>query len=274
MGGSLFVVATPIGHLDDMTVRAVETLRVCDAILCEDTRHSRVLLERYGIDKPLIAHHKFNEQKSLEGILERLRGGQRLALISDAGTPCINDPGWVLVRGCVEAGIAVTGLPGACSPINALVLSGFDAGRFQFVGFLPKKGLGAVLRGVLGFAGTTVALESPGRLIGTLEEIMALDAERPVAVAREMTKAFEECRRGSVREVLASFQKSGVRGEICLVIAGGRLPEEDLPVGELVELLQQCHGMTLKEAVKLSAKLKGVAKNEVYREFFHPAEEE
>src|SRR3990167_5491416 len=180
----LYIVATPIGNLDDFSKRAVDTLSSCDAILCEDTRRSSILLNRYGIQKPLISYHKFKEKASLEKILTDLQSGQNLALISDAGTPCINDPGQILVQACIEKGIEVTAIPGACSVIQALVLSGFDTSSFQFIGFLPKSGQSALKR-ALHYPGTTVCFESPERLISTLEEILALDPDRELAVARE-----------------------------------------------------------------------------------------
>ena len=261
----LYLIATPIGNLADITLRALDVLKGVDAVLCEDTRRSRILLERHGIDRPLVSHHKFNEQKSLEPILERLRRGGRLALISDAGTPCLNDPGAALVQACIAEGLPFTALPGPCSPIMALLLSGFDAARFQFVGFLPRKPE-EMLRALVGYPGTSIAFESPERLIDTLEDLTRLDPSRRVAVVREMTKTFEECKRGPVCEVLSYFREKGVKGEICLVIAGGKFPDE-MPLDELVELLQELHGLTLKEAIKLAAKLKKMPKSEVYSHF-------
>jgi len=261
----LFLVATPIGNLSDISLRALEVLKRVDAILCEDTRRSSILLNHYQIQKPLYSYHKFNEKKNLESVLERLRTGESIALISDAGTPCLNDPGAALVQACVAEGLEFTAVPGACSPVVALLLSGFDAARFQFVGFLPRKPL-EVLRAALGYPGTTVAFESPERLIDTLEDLAGVDPERQVAVVREMTKAFEECRRGPVREVLRYFREKGVKGEVCLVIAGGRLMPEEMPLDELLELLQELHGLSLKEAIKMAAKLLGKPKSEVYGE--------
>jgi len=265
----LSLVATPIGNLADITLRALETLKNADGILCEDTRHSRTLLEAHGITtKPLVSYHKFNEQGQLERVLEKLRAGEHWALISDAGTPCINDPGAVLVQACIREQIPFTVVPGPASPIVALLLSGFDATRFQVIGFLPKKP-DEVLRSVLGYPGTTIAFESPHRLLETLEALEKLDATRKVAVVREMTKTFEECKRGLVSEVLAHFRKAGVKGEICLVIEGGKLPEETMPVEELIALLQEFHGLGLKEAIKLAAKLSGVSKHSVYQQVHH-----
>lgn len=258
----LFIVATPIGNLEDISRRALQVLESCDAILCEDTRRSSILLDRYGIKKPLISYHKFKEKASLTGILADLEAGRRIALISDAGTPCINDPGQILVDACIERGLVVNAIPGPCSLIQALVLSGFDTSRFQFIGFLPKKPK-AVLRLAMSYPGTTIAFESPERLVETLE---AIDGERRVAVVREMTKTFEECRRGKAAEVLAHFRAHPPRGEIVLVIGAGEVPD-DLPLEELVQMLQDLHGLTLKEAIKQAAKMKHIPKRDVYKEF-------
>ena len=257
----LFIIATPIGNLEDISRRALEVLASCDAVLCEDTRRSSILMERYGIKKRLISYHKFKEKAALEKILADLEGGRSLALISDAGTPCINDPGQILVAACLERGLKVTVIPGACSVIQALVMSGFDTSRFQFIGFLPKNPK-AALRQALAYPGTTVAFESPERLIDTLE----LLGEREVAVAREMTKKFEECRRGKASEVLAYFRAKAPKGEVVLLIGAGK-PPDDLPLEELVQMLQELHGLTLKEAIKQAARLKDVPKRDVYKKF-------
>lgn len=258
----LFVVATPIGNLDDLSKRALETLESADLILCEDTRRSSILLDRYGIKKKLIPYHKFTEKELLERILLELQGGKNLALISDAGTPCINDPGQILVDACIEKGIPVSAIPGPCSVIQALVLSGFDTKRFQFLGFLPKKPLNE-LRQAMSYPGTSVAFESPERLIETLELI---DGEREVAVVREMTKTFEECRRGKASQLLAHFRAHPPRGEIVLVIGEGKWAD-DLSLEELVEMLQELHGLSLKEAIKQAARFKDVPKRDVYKKF-------
>jgi 16S rRNA (cytidine1402-2'-O)-methyltransferase len=246
-------------------LRAIESLKKADAILCEDTRRSSILLNHYEIQKSLYSYHKFNEQKNLDVILERLRNGDEIALISDAGTPCLNDPGEILVRACIKEGLPFTVIPGACSPIMALVLSGMDASKFQFIGFLPKNAMEAI-RLALGYTGTTIAFDSPERLVETLQDIVGLDPMRQVAVAREMTKTYEECRRGTANEVLAYFQEKKVKGEICLMIAGGKIPAEEMELSELIPLLQELHGLTLKEAIKLAASLLGRPKSEIYRE--------
>lgn len=258
----LFIISTPIGNLSDISQRALDTLRGCDAILCEDTRHSLRLLERYEIKKKLISYHKFKEKESLQHILEELSRGKTFALISDAGTPCINDPGQILVNGCHDQGIQVSAIPGPCSIIQALVLSGFDTTRFQFIGFLPKKPKGALLE-AMAFPGTTVAFESPERLLQTLTQI---DGEREIAVVREMTKTFEECRRGKAKDILQHFLSKPPKGEIVLVISQGEIPD-DLNVEELVSRLREYFGLSLKEAIKQAAHLKGLPKRQVYEKF-------
>jgi len=260
----LTLIATPIGNLADISLRAIDALKNAAAILCEDTRRSSILLNHYEIQKPLYSYHKFNEKKNLDIILERLRAGDEIALISDAGTPCLNDPGSILVDACIAEGLPFTAIPGACSPIMALLLSGFDATKFQFIGFLPRKPLEA-LKGILGYPGTTIAFESPERLVDTLEEIAKLDPTRKVAVAREMTKTYEECRRGVAPEILRHFKEKGVKGEICLLIEGGKIPTEEMALDELIELLQELHGVTLKEAIKLAASLLKRPKSEIYK---------
>lgn len=261
----LYLVSTPIGNLEDISKRALATLELCDLIFCEDTRRSAILLDRYGIKKRLIPYHKFNEKKSLEQIISQLQSGQNMALISDAGTPCINDPGLILVQECIAKKIAFTAIPGACSPIQALVLSGMDTDRFQMIGFLPKNAKKTIEQS-LRYPGTTIALESPSRIIETLEEIQKLDPERKVAIAREMTKTFEECLRGTAGQLVDHFKKHSPRGEIVLLIGEGPLPEEDLPLEELVEMLQELHGLTLKEAIKSAARFKKIPKRDVYKE--------
>ncbi|MBU6383265.1 MAG: 16S rRNA (cytidine(1402)-2'-O)-methyltransferase [Verrucomicrobia bacterium] len=256
----LFIVATPIGHRADISQRALDVLRASDAILCEDTRHSAKLLEHYGIRNPRIAYHKFNEKESLEHILQMLREGKNLSLISDAGTPCINDPGSILVNACREQGIPISAIPGPCSLIQALVLSGFESKRFQFVGFLPKPA-GKILKEMLAFPGTSIAFESPERLCDTLALI---DPSREVAVAREMTKTFEECRRGQAQDLLAHFQTHPPKGEIVLLIRQGPVPDDTSPE-ELVSLLMEYLGMDMKEAIKQAAKMKGISKREIYK---------
>lgn len=258
----LFIVATPIGNLEDLSERAIDTLKKVDAVLSEDTRRSRYLLEHFKIQKPLISYHKFKEKKELERILRDLSEGKHLALVSDAGTPCINDPGRILVEACFDAGIEVDAIPGPCSVIQALVLSGFPVERFQFIGFLPKNPE-KTLRKIFAYPGTTVAFESPERLLKTLQMI---PKERTLAVLREMTKTFQERRAGTAEKLLEHFQKNKPRGEIVLTFPPGAI-YDDSPVEEIVQMLRELHGFSLKEAIKLAAKFKDLPKRDVYKKF-------
>ena len=260
----LYLIATPIGNLSDITFRAIDVLKGAHLILCEDTRRSSILLTHYKIEKPLLSYHKFNEQKQVEPILDRLREGEIIALLSDAGTPCLNDPGSILIQACIREKISFTSIPGPCSPINALLLSGFDAARFQFIGFLPKNPT-ETLKSIFGYPGTTIAFDSPERLIKTIQIICKLDSKRKIAVVREMTKKFEECQRGTAENLLTYFTEKGVKGEICILIEGHLFSNEEMDVNELVELLQEYHGLQLKDAIKMAAKLLKKSKSEVYR---------
>lgn len=264
----LYIIATPIGNLADISERALQTLRDCELILCEDTRHSQILLHHYQIQKPLLAFHQFNEKKQEERILQDLETGRKIALISDAGTPLISDPGQALVRACVDRKIPISAIPGPCSPILALVLSGFNSSRFQFIGFLPREAgfLKEALRRALFYQGTTIAFESPGRILHTLEILQTLDSQRQFAIARELTKTFEECRRGTAEELIHHYQANEIRGEIILLIPEGSFDTTDISVEELVTLLQELHGLSLKEAIKTAAHLKHVPKRDIYRE--------
>ena len=219
---SLFVVPTPIGNRADITLRALEVLKTVDVILAEDTRTSGLLLTHYGINKSLQSFHIHNEHQTTEHLVDRMAQGETFALVSDAGTPGISDPGFLLIRECLKRGARVECLPGPTALIPALVHSGFPTDRFVFEGFLPhKKGKQTVLKRLALEDRTIVAYESPHRLIKTLEEIKTFfGAERRVSVSREMTKIHEETVTGSVNEVLEHFQKKEVKGEIVIVIDG------------------------------------------------------
>jgi 16S rRNA (cytidine1402-2'-O)-methyltransferase len=220
--GILYVVPTPVGNLDDMTFRAISVLKEADFILAEDTRTSSVLLHHYDIKNTLISHHKFNEHETVDGIVERLKAGATAALISDAGTPAISDPGFLLVRECVRNDIAVQCLPGATALIPAIVDSGMPNDRFCFEGFLPqKKGRMTRLNSLLTERRTMVFYESPYRVVKTLTQFAALfGAERRVAVSREISKIHEETVRGTLQEVIAHFTANEPRGEFVIVLAG------------------------------------------------------
>ena len=218
----LYIVPTPIGNLDDITLRAVRVLREVDLILAEDTRTSSVLLRHLGIEKRLHAHHKFNEHATVAAVTESIAAGRTVALVSDAGTPGISDPGFLLVRTCLEAGIEVETLPGATALIPALVQSGFPCDRFCFEGFLPqKKGRNKHLQALAGEERTMIFYESPYRVVRCLEQLAEVfGAERRVSVSRELTKKFEQTVRGTIGEVLEHFRTTEPKGEFVLVVAG------------------------------------------------------
>ncbi len=222
MAGILYIVPTPVGNLSDMTFRAVEVLREADLILAEDTRTSSVLLKHYDIHRPLKSHHKFNEHQTVRLVKERILAGLNVALISDAGTPGISDPGFLLARTCAQEGIEVQTLPGATACIPALVSSGLPCDKFAFEGFLPqKKGRQTLLKALSKETRTLVFYESPYRLVKTLEQMAdAFGPERPCSVAREISKVHEEHRRGTLEEVAAWFREHEPKGEIVLVVAG------------------------------------------------------
>lgn len=218
----LYLIPTPIGNLEDITLRALRLLREADVILAEDTRTSSVLLKHYDIQGHLMAHHKFNEHASSMAVAERIEAGQNVVLISDAGTPGISDPGFLLVRTCVERGIEVECLPGATAFVPALVQSGFPCDRFCFEGFLPqKKGRQKRLQQLAGEPRSIVFYESPYRVVKCLEQLAEVfGAERRVAVSRELTKKFEETVRGTLSEVIAHFKAKPPKGEFVIVLAG------------------------------------------------------
>jgi 16S rRNA (cytidine1402-2'-O)-methyltransferase len=218
----LFLVPTPIGNLGDITFRALEVLRSAGLILAEDTRTTRILLNHYSIDVPLQSHHKFNEHKSVESVCNRIENGTVVALVSDAGTPGISDPGFLIVRHCLERGIEVETLPGATALIPALVNSGLPCDRFCFEGFLPqKKGRQTRLKELAGEERTMVFYESPFRVVKTLEQLGEyLGNERRVAVSRELTKKFEETVRGTIASVTEHFIINQPRGEFVIVVEG------------------------------------------------------
>lgn len=218
----LYIVPTPIGNLEDITLRAIRVLKEVDFILAEDTRTSAVLLKHLGIDKPLRSHHKFNEHATVEMVADAIEQGRDVALISDAGTPGISDPGFLLVRTCVERGIEVATLPGATAAIPALVQSGFPCDRFCFEGFLPqKKGRKKRIEALADEERTMILYESPFRVVKCLEQLAeVMGEEREVAVSREITKMFEQTVRGTLGEVAEHFRQHAPKGEFVIVVAG------------------------------------------------------
>ncbi len=225
----LYIVPTPIGNLDDITLRAIKTLEQADYILAEDTRTTAFLLKHLGIEKKLFSHHKFNEHATAASVAEAIGEGRTVALVSDAGTPGISDPGFLLVRTCVEAGIEVETLPGATALIPALVQSGFPCDRFCFEGFLPqKKGRTKRLQELAEESRSIIFYESPFRVVKCLEQLSEIfGADRKVSVSRELTKKFEQTVRGTIAEVLQHFREHEPKGEFVIVVAGCPKPEKE-----------------------------------------------
>ena len=262
--GRLVLCPTPIGNLEDITLRALRELRSADLIACEDTRRTRVLLDRHGIAGRLTSLHEHNEATRARELVGRIAGGEVVALVSDAGMPLVSDPGFELVRGCLEQGLEVEVLPGPSAVITALVASGLSPAAWRFVGFLPR-GRSERRELFANAAETLVAFESPRRLAGTLAELAALDSQRPVAVCRELTKLHEEVSRGSASELAERFAAVPARGEIVLVCgpapAGSASREQaELALRELIEA-----GARPRPAAAAVARLTGLGANELYR---------
>ncbi|MCR5535052.1 MAG: 16S rRNA (cytidine(1402)-2'-O)-methyltransferase [Bacteroidaceae bacterium] len=220
--GTLYLVPTPVGNLEDITFRALTVLKEADLVLAEDTRTSGILLKHFEIKKPMLSYHKFNEHQTVDRVVERLKGGETVAVVSDAGTPGISDPGFLVAREAIRAGIEVITLPGATAFVPALVSSGLPCDKFCFEGFLPqKKGRQTRLNALQDETRTIIFYESPHRIVKTLEQFSEVfGAERPVSVCREISKIHEESVRGTVEEVLAHFKANEPRGEFVIVLGG------------------------------------------------------
>jgi len=220
--GTLYLVPTPVGNLEDITFRALTVLKEADLVLAEDTRTSGILLKHFEIKKPMLSYHKFNEHQTVDRVVERLKGGETVAVVSDAGTPGISDPGFLVAREAIRAGIEVITLPGATAFVPALVSSGLPCDKFCFEGFLPqKKGRQTRLNALQEEPRTIIFYESPHRIVKTLEQFMEVfGAERPVSVCREISKIHEESVRGTVEEVLAHFKANEPRGEFVIILGG------------------------------------------------------
>jgi 16S rRNA (cytidine1402-2'-O)-methyltransferase len=265
----LAVCATPIGNLEDVTLRVLAELAAADTVLCEDTRHTRVLLERHGIAARLLSYHEHNEAQRTAELLPRLEAGERIALVSDAGLPGVSDPGSRLVRAALDAGVDVTVLPGASAVETALVASGLVAEQYRFLGFLPRgeKKLGAMWEELRGWPWPTVAFESPQRLPATLRSLAVADPGREVAVCRELTKRFEEVARGTAGDLAERFG-APPKGEITLVLGPSGTPAGDdggeeralVAVAELVAA-----GVPRKQAAEVISKLAGISRNRLYK---------
>jgi 16S rRNA (cytidine1402-2'-O)-methyltransferase len=265
MNGRLVVCPTPIGNLEDVTLRVLSALRDADVVACEDTRRTRILLDRYGVKAHLVSYHEHNEQARSAELVERMRGGAVVALVSDAGMPLVSDPGYVLVRACVAAGLPVEVLPGPSAAITALVASGLPADEWVFHGFLPRK-KGELRRVLDASGGTVVAFESPRRVPGTLALLAELDGSRELAVCRELTKAHEEIVRGSAAELAERYADAPPRGEVVLVLGPRSAPAgEGEPVG--LDALRRLvdAGAHPRKAATVVAELTGGSANALYR---------
>ncbi len=266
----LYLVATPIGNLGDIAPRAVATLAGCDRILAEDPRHTGRLLAHLGVDRPTARLDDHTEASAAAALVAEVAAGARLALVSDAGTPLINDPGFLLVRACRAAGVAVFAVPGPSAPLLALCLSGFPADRFTFSGFVPRKGEArrAWLDDLRRARHTWVCLESPRRLVATLEAVVEALGERRVAVCRELTKLHEEVRVAAAADLATHYRDRPPKGEICLVIEGGgrtAAPVADEPHLALARALTAGAPLPPRAAAKLVAAATGAAANDLYR---------
>lgn len=263
--GRLVVCPTPIGNLGDVTLRVLSVLREADVVACEDTRHTAVLLNRHGITGRLVSVHEHNERARARELIEQIRAGATVALVSDAGTPLVSDPGFALVRECIAAGLTLEVLPGPSAVVTALVASGLPVERWRFVGFLPRA-RGELTDLLTGAAETLVAFESPRRLAATLELLAADDPQRAVAVCRELTKLHEEVRRGSAAELAEHYRAAPARGEIVLVIGAADAARASLQdaLAALRDLIDA--GAKARPAAAAVAKLTGVRANELYRE--------
>lgn len=275
MTGTLYLCATPIGNLGDITSRVLDTLREADMIAAEDTRNSLKLLNHFAIKTPLTSYHEYNKVEKAEQILDWLRDGKNIALITDAGTPAISDPGEVLVERCLKEGIPVTSLPGCCACITALTLSGLSTRRFCFEGFLPsdKKEKKLILEELKGETRTIILYEAPHHLRRTLAELCEILGERRITLCRELTKRFETVFPTTIEGAIAYYEKNDPRGEYVLVVEGmnreNKKREEqkkwtELSIEEHMQIYEE-QGMERKEAMKKVAADRGISKREVYQ---------
>ncbi len=260
--------ATPIGNLEDITLRALRILREeVQSIACEDTRQTQKLLEHYGIRKPLVSYHEHNEMARVPDILDALKCGESVALVSDAGTPLLSDPGYRIVTAAIAEGLQVIALPGASALLTALAGSGLPTDEFCFLGFLPPKSAGRrkMLSRIADHSATVIAYESPHRILETLADMTEILGDRPVVLARELTKLYEEFLRGTAAEIRAQLvQNQSARGEMTLIIGKSEQKEADLDAQAEIARLQE-EGVARMDAIKAVAKRMGLPKREVYR---------
>jgi len=275
--GILYVVSTPIGNLEDITLRALRVLKEVDLIAAEDTRRTRQLLTHYGIHKPLISYHEYNRRRREKTLLQELREGKSIALVTDAGTPGISDPGEDLVRGAIQESIPLVPIPGPAALVSALSVSGLPTESFLFYGFLPSKAAARKkwLASLKDRPETLVFYESPRRLGSLLEDAAQILGERRVVVAREMTKVYEEVYRGTITEVLDQLGEEEVKGEVTVILEGCPLPPkaETSSIVEALKYYSRARGLSLKESVHRVAEELKVSRREVYRESLKLKEE-
>lgn len=270
MAGKLFVVSTPIGNLEDVTLRALDVLKNCQLIACEDTRNTKKLLARYGIKTPVTSYHEHNEVEKSPKLLEKLKEGKDVALVSDAGTPSVSDPGWRLVNLSIENNIEVIPIPGPSAVLSALVVSGLPTDSFFFLGFFPRTAgkRKELLRDVKHYPHTLVFYDSARRLPGTLKLLLEVLGERNICVAREMTKLYEEAIRGSISEVISILlKKESIKGEVTIVLEGRREGRGEISTEEVQRMLRAMKesGTALSDAVRVVCESSGVSRNSVYR---------
>ena len=274
MSGTLYLVATPIGNLEDITFRAIRILKEVDLIAAEDTRQTLKLLNYYEINKPLISYHRHNEEVKQEVLIQKLKEGQNIALVSDAGTPVISDPGEVIVKEALKENITVIPIPGACALINALIASGLDTKEFSFYGFLSlnKKLRKEKLQEIRKENKTIILYEAPHKLTSTLKDLLEILEDRKIVIARELTKIHEEFLRGTASEILENYPEP--KGEHIILIGGNKIKEETEEQKNIKEMTIEEHykyyekqGFTKNEIIKKIAKDKGVNKNEIYQLF-------
>ena len=270
--GTLYIVATPIGNLDDITIRAIKVLKDVDLIAAEDTRQTLKLLNHYEINKPLISYHRHNEETKSEILIEKLRNGENIALVSDAGTPGICDPGEEVIKKAIEDNIEVIPIPGACAMINALIVSGISTKEFEFLGFLPlnKKLRRQKLKEIENSSKTIIIYEAPHKMKTTLGDLKEILKDRKIVLARELTKIHEEFIRKSIDELLSEIDT--IKGEMILIIEGNKIDTEECKNFDEISLedhykLYEEKGLNKKEIIKQIAKDRNVNKNEIYMYF-------
>lgn len=271
MSGKVYLVATPIGNLEDMTLRAIRILKEVDLIAAEDTRNTLKLLNYFDIKKPLVSYHRHNEEVKVDFLIEKLKNGENIAVVSDAGTPGISDPGEVIVKEAIKNNIEVIPIPGACAAINALIASGLDTKEFAFMGFLPlnKKLRKEKLKQIENETKTIIIYEAPHKLKNTLQDLNNILQNRKAVLAREITKIHEEFMRGNIDDIISKAEN--LKGEMIILIEGAEIIEKEIPLNELsleehFEFYKN-QGFDKKEIIKKISKDRGVSKNEIYMKF-------